>query len=162
MKLISQPLIFPRAWVNFFLKSYLTSEINSIFNVKTLNFLFNTFSLVFEHVFLSNFRHCMQYMAWCHKHLLFHIVKTTLLIITTCEDIIFFMDKTQYFTAENVTKSVDYLWFLLICQDIYFKNKMCILWNHHCSWRINVQELHESPLLSTYEYRYPRTYNIVY
>ena len=46
-----------RVIIIFFLKTCFTSEIKSTFNLKKLNFLSFTFSLVFEYVFFF-----MQYM----------------------------------------------------------------------------------------------------
>ena len=44
--------------------SCLTSEINSIFNVKSIEFSV-------YYIFFGFWTHCMQYMVWCHKSLLF-------------------------------------------------------------------------------------------
>ena len=72
---------------NVFLKTCLTIEINSILNVKTLNFLFIyyiSFGFLFKTCFFLTHRHCTQHMAWRHNHLLFNVKIDK---ITFCEDI---------------------------------------------------------------------------
>ena len=96
-------------------KSCLTSEINAIFNIKSLNFLFITFSLIFEHVSIA-WNTWRDVTIACYFHTMkiswyFHSVK-----IAARERYHFYsMDKTQYFTALLCNKIWTVCLLIMIC-----------------------------------------------
>ena len=62
-------------------KSCLSSEIKSIFNFN--NTEFSVYYVFQVNMFLSNLRHCMQYITWHHNHIIFTLKKH--LILSQCE-----------------------------------------------------------------------------